>query len=378
MSGGKYDRVVIHIGPYKTGSTSIQANLHDLREELLARGVSYRPDTGFADNRLGKALAAVATVCQADDSGWWVEGLRDDQEILRESAQACKNARTRIFSCETLCDASPLKARSWMHMLPAHHVEVVAMMREPLGWLISAFYQEATCSVIEWVPFVRQALKGRRFFISRLHALWKSGESRFRLIPLLPGRDVWADFCSLIQAEGLTGKRDSYRARVSPAPAESVCTATACVALQAYIPAVEAWAGKMQDGFVMRVYMDIVDTCRPFHEYSRTLGEAELLERGVLQRGASPLVREYRQAWLDDLAQCIEAGLIDPDDMSIAQEAFAEYRSRDVDGLLFPAPGFRDRLPIDAEWESRIRLLAGTIGLCHKMRNAPAAVGSPT
>src|SRR3954452_18643281 len=56
--------VLVHIGPYKTGTTAIQSSLHEHRERLVAQGVTYpgryhrqmRPSWGLLGrSRVGEA-----------------------------------------------------------------------------------------------------------------------------------------------------------------------------------------------------------------------------------------------------------------------------------------------------------------------------------
>lgn len=124
--------VLVHIGPYKTGSTAIQAAMHQRRDQLAEHGVLYpgpdqrqmRPAWGL----LGRTPRGRGT----PNVKYW-EGLVDE---VRAS-----DARRVCISVEELGTAGPGHIERLVRDLGADKVHVVAVVRR-LDRLMPSAWQE--------------------------------------------------------------------------------------------------------------------------------------------------------------------------------------------------------------------------------------------
>jgi hypothetical protein len=95
------DAILLHIGPHKTGTTSIQAQLAASRDDMLAHGVTY-PGRSGAHHAAARAVLGRA-------SGWGQEEApRASQQPWRRLVRAVEGARGRVVvSSEffSMCDA---------------------------------------------------------------------------------------------------------------------------------------------------------------------------------------------------------------------------------------------------------------------------------
>lgn len=111
---------LLHVGPYKTGSTAIQAALHQARDEMRGYGVVY-PGSGTRDRRAGWALL------QGVPRGRRSPRM-DDWNALVRQVQASRDQRVCV-SNEDFGHAAPRFAARIVTELGADRVHVVAVAR---------------------------------------------------------------------------------------------------------------------------------------------------------------------------------------------------------------------------------------------------------
>jgi hypothetical protein len=130
--------VLVHIGPYKTGTTAIQSSLHEHRAELAAAGVTY-PGTRQRQMRpswalLGRSRLGEATVPVAE----W-------DELVAEVRAATGRV---VISSEDFSSAGPQQVQRLVDELGPDRVHVLVTARR-LDTLLPSAWQERVKSVNE-------------------------------------------------------------------------------------------------------------------------------------------------------------------------------------------------------------------------------------
>ncbi len=130
--------VLVHIGPYKTGTTAIQSSLHAHRDELGAHGVTY-PGSYHRQMRPSWALLGRSRIGEADvpESEW--DGLVD--EVRAATGRV-------VISSEDFASARPKHVRKLVEDLGAERVHVLVVARR-LDKLLPSAWQERVKSVNE-------------------------------------------------------------------------------------------------------------------------------------------------------------------------------------------------------------------------------------
>ena len=353
--------VIVHIGPYKTGSTSIQSRLAASVENLASIGISYAPDYGIADYILGRQLSKKESVA-VNDEGWW---LGEDFPAIDESfiSEDILNSSCRIYSSESFCDADFLAARQWASRILYSTCEIISAIREPRAWLLSSYFQESLAEDLDFEAYVAAHLTSKRYFLSQLSSLWALPKSRFRVMPHRSGRDIWFDFCRIANIP--TQAFDSYllNKNESPRLVESLYHCLLPNYINKHIPRTADWAGYIPSGFIKRSLVDISVVARPFNEWARQWRDEEFLNRKIITADPLPILEEYRQSWLDDADACMRRGVFFEGDLEFIREALDEYRAEGGRNIIIPNANFKEMLPINAEWDVLVRLIAVSIGM---------------
>lgn len=112
--------ILVHIGPHKTATTSIQAALHDTRAALRVQGVTY-PGRGT------KAGDAIRAVRGARAPSGRVPPMREWRALVKE-AKAARAGRV-VISNEFLSEASPDVIRTISTDLDLERIHIVATLR---------------------------------------------------------------------------------------------------------------------------------------------------------------------------------------------------------------------------------------------------------
>lgn len=161
-------RVVLHIGPPKTGTTAVQASLDSSRKQLLEQGVSYLPETTQA------SLAAMSLTQRSDPS----TGIRVPDEEWRSLAARVLKSRTRItiVSSEWLAAASEDHIARVRQMFISRDVQIILTIRSLSAILPSRWRQNvlegATYGYEEWLHMVfndRSSSQSQRFWHQHRH-----------------------------------------------------------------------------------------------------------------------------------------------------------------------------------------------------------------
>jgi hypothetical protein len=123
---------LLHIGPAKTGTTSLQSGFHMNREALAAHGVHYagrgtQPRSAAAAVSIGKRIAGHRTGVDA-----WPQLV----EEVRDST-----AKRVVISSETFARARDAGARTTVEAFGAERTHVVITMR-PLVDMLSSSWQQ--------------------------------------------------------------------------------------------------------------------------------------------------------------------------------------------------------------------------------------------
>lgn len=125
---------LLHIGPHKTGTTTVQAAFHQNRERLESLGVHY---AGQRAHPMTAAIAASTNRRLPSNSGdagaeAWASLLAD----VRDSA-----ARAVVLSSEFFCEADDARARAIAEELDPTRVHVVITLR-PLVNIVGSQWQQ--------------------------------------------------------------------------------------------------------------------------------------------------------------------------------------------------------------------------------------------
>jgi hypothetical protein len=132
------EAILVHIGPYKTGTTAIQSSLHEHRAELAGHGVTY-PGRSHRQMRPSWALLGRSRVGEADvpESEW--------KDLVEEVRAASGRV---VISSEDFASARPKHVRRLVEELGADRVHVLIVARR-LDKLLPSAWQERVKSVNE-------------------------------------------------------------------------------------------------------------------------------------------------------------------------------------------------------------------------------------
>lgn len=125
---------VLHVGPHKTGTTTVQAAFHQNREAAAAQGVVY-PGKG-PHPMLGAMAAATGTPLAGRTLA---EGEAQWARIVAEVAAA--GEATTVVSSEFLCEATPDRIGPLVQDMGADRIQVVITLR-PLVRILASQWQQ--------------------------------------------------------------------------------------------------------------------------------------------------------------------------------------------------------------------------------------------
>jgi len=130
--------VLVHVGPYKTGTTALQTSLHAHRAELAAAGVTY-PGTHHRQMRPSWALLGRSRLGNA------VVPMAEWDELVAETRAAPGRV---MISSEDFSSAEPTDAAKLVADLGSERVHVLLVARR-LDRLLPSSWQERVKSVNE-------------------------------------------------------------------------------------------------------------------------------------------------------------------------------------------------------------------------------------
>jgi hypothetical protein len=202
----KFQKAILHFGADKTGSTSIQITLDNLRDELLNAGLIAYP-TGQWHAQLGSYFSA-----EPENYIFNVmRGVQDRSKLLSEDAEyfqafdhwvkQCPVCEAIVFSYEGFVDLD-VTAIQRMYAYAstfAVQVQVVLYVRSPLSYAVSGMSQRVKSGLYSFKPEDPPVSPYRDFLTKILHVFDKQNVivrdfSRERLFD----QDVVADFIHLI------------------------------------------------------------------------------------------------------------------------------------------------------------------------------------
>jgi len=143
-------RVIIHIGPPKTGSTALQYALHHNRNDLKRMGIRY---AGSGTQSSAAAMWATkrrdrTTGRQVPASAW--------KQLLKEINKSIES--TVVVSSEWFAAATPAQIRAIFQELPSAEYQIVIALRSLDRILPSRWRQNvvegATYSFAEWLELI--------------------------------------------------------------------------------------------------------------------------------------------------------------------------------------------------------------------------------
>ena len=134
------DRLIVHIGPRKTGTTYVQRVLQMLAPELMTSGILYPTEfRGRSDYNHVSAVTDVTHEAETRPGGRWVGRGTDAWEGLRSQVAAWDG--TTILSAEMLGGLRSTSARTFLDGLDARQIDVVITMRD-LARIIPSSWQQ--------------------------------------------------------------------------------------------------------------------------------------------------------------------------------------------------------------------------------------------
>lgn len=129
------DAILVHIGPYKTGTTAIQSTLAASRDLLRQHGVYY-PAAHVAHHRPVRSLRQYR-------EGWANDGVTppDPQVWARFAADVAATPGRVVISSEFLSEAEPEARAQLVRDLGADRVHLVGAARSPAALAVSTWQQ---------------------------------------------------------------------------------------------------------------------------------------------------------------------------------------------------------------------------------------------
>ena len=182
---------IVHIGPHKTGTTSLQAALHDARASLAGQGVRYA-------GKDSKAADAVRAVRGVHAPSGVRPSMRHWTSLVRE-AEAAGDHRW-VLSNEFLADAPDAAIETIVRDLGPERIQVVATLR-PLARILTSQWQQYVQGGLStaFEPWLREVLDApivdrptgfwRRHRHHQLVSRWAAVAGSRRVTAIVVGED---------------------------------------------------------------------------------------------------------------------------------------------------------------------------------------------
>ncbi len=129
--------IILHIGTHKTGTTSVQRSLAGSQSELLRQGFAY-PISGRT-NPLGREMLKHGLLFRdlhRDDK------RREESWVALSAELDSRKVSTAILSNEHLSHEDLPGIERVAQYLVGHDVQIVLYLRDPVGYMASAYNQE--------------------------------------------------------------------------------------------------------------------------------------------------------------------------------------------------------------------------------------------
>lgn len=363
--------LVIHVGPAKTGSTTIQLMLKQSLTLLRDHGVDLAlPPAYAAHHVLANHLAP-----RTDLGVGWFDGDPTEDPFPPLDRRMKRHLLTSEY-LDRLDRRAIQRLIDWAH---ADAVSVIAYTREPVGWLWSSWQQSCKSpGWAEWPDYVRRMTSTDCFFTSRTLEAWDDLviPARLHVVPLESTGHPFVSFCAEL---GITVEPedvalgDLAHLNAGMDVAETLLTAALVQEVGADL-ASRSWfsVGDIPRGFVGRGCIDLVDRGRPMADLARAMEASwSPSQPALLDDESLALVSDYRHAWLADARRVALAfdGLTSASRERLEQAVDTYSRADAVEMLAgpfgsgFPRTGFVDAMPLPAEFYSVARVMAASIGL---------------
>jgi hypothetical protein len=155
-------KIILHLGPHKTGSTTIQRNFFALKKTFANQGIQFVDNDAAFDHLYSAFLKNPETYFGNKSSGLSPEQLRERDAKVLETLYARLNTlrSTAILSNEFLCMLDP-EEHAKLHQFLAQHGEVHALYyyRELLPWMSSNCQQMAKIGLFSRPSRYQEAVK---------------------------------------------------------------------------------------------------------------------------------------------------------------------------------------------------------------------------
>jgi hypothetical protein len=288
--------LVIHIGPHKTGTTTIQEALMAGALTPDQPAASYGPEAGVsAHHVLAEHLLRLDGRGRLDDAWFLADGATPNPASFPSSG-----GERVLISAEALCEIGPKGYDALVQWAKPDRITVIAAIRPPAAWFWSAWQQ--TCKTpewLEWNDFLLDQRGAGRFFPTRYLSIWGSSRVPTQIHVLRADRDdlvrsfaVAAGFSPLKQGTILP------RHNLGLGPEEAVMTALFTQNLAARVKDEAPQHGLIPSAFVARYCLDLVDNGRPCRDHLGVLLRARW--RDVLFERRSALHESVLASWRDD------------------------------------------------------------------------------
>ncbi|MBV1796724.1 hypothetical protein [Siccirubricoccus sp. G192] len=159
------DRVVLHIGLDKTGTTAIQQGCHNARDALRAERVIYPTSRQYGFHHLDFARQFGFSWTDVSDLPDVIERAADYREQLDPEA------RCLVLSSEhfvySIGNAAIRDLKLWLnHFLPEARVDVVLFVRNQVDWFISVYGESIKWGIKSDIDSFYETAKGRLDFLA--------------------------------------------------------------------------------------------------------------------------------------------------------------------------------------------------------------------
>lgn len=139
-------QILLHVGPHKTGSTTLQRNLHRHRAALAAQGIHYLGPDGAYRHLYSAFMTDPGRNYRNRNSGLTAAQIAARDAQVRDAlfARLAQLEGSAILSSEFLCKMTPAEFARIRAALSAHgDVHCVYFYRELLPWMASNSAQMA-------------------------------------------------------------------------------------------------------------------------------------------------------------------------------------------------------------------------------------------
>lgn len=162
---------LLHIGPHKTGTTSLQNSIRANREEILSQGVYYgAPEGRLASNRIARSLLRLPFKNRDVEYGEW------EDQVARVRASTEKRV---IVSGEEFSFCEKREIRTLLNDLGRERVHVVVTVRPlakvlPSQWQLDLRGSFTSGSFDEWLRWTLkpQGLRKIAILLGIPHPFW--------------------------------------------------------------------------------------------------------------------------------------------------------------------------------------------------------------